>query len=61
MDSIGCYLKTDGAMPAGTYAVSIKVSDYIRGNPTPMSIVPAKFILKILPDNGCNSRYFKKF
>ena len=57
IDSPQCLLLIDGAMTVGTYAVGLKVSDYIAGNPNPMSTVPAKFIVQIMPDTGCNTRF----
>lgn len=57
MDAPACMVLIDGVMFTGTYAVGVKVSDYILGNPTPMSTIPAKYIVQILPDNGCNTRF----
>lgn len=44
-------------MPVGRYALGVKVSDYITGNPNPMSTVPAKFLIDVLPDpTNCLNR-----
>jgi hypothetical protein len=56
MDEPACMVYVDAVMPVGTYAIGVKVTDYIQGNPTPMSIVPAKFIIQILANDACNTR-----
>lgn len=60
MDAPACMVLIDTSVNSGTYAVGVKVSDYIRGNPTPMSTVPAKYIIQISPDTGCNTRYISE-
>ena len=52
-----CMLLIEGVMPLGRYSVGIKVSDYIMGNPNPMSTIPAKFLIDVIPPNSCISRY----
>jgi len=54
-----CYIIIDDVMPVGTYAVGIKISDYISGNPNQMSTIPGKFIINIVPNSKCNNRYQK--
>lgn len=51
-----CMLLIEGVMPLGRYSVGIKVSDYIMGNPNPMSTIPAKFLIDVIPPNSCISR-----
>ena len=54
-----CQILIIGVMPVGRYSVGIKVSDYIKGNPNPMSTVPVKFLIDVIPvyQTACLSRY----
>ena len=54
-----CQILIIGLMPVGRYSVGIKVSDYIKGNPNPMSTVPVKFLIDVLPvyQTTCLSRF----
>jgi hypothetical protein len=54
-----CQILIIGIMPVGRYSVGIKVSDYIKGNPNPMSTVPVKFLIDIIPiyQTACLSRF----
>lgn len=53
-----CQILIDGVMPPGRYSVGIKVSDYIKGDPNPLSTVPVKFLIDVLPGpTNCTYRY----
>ena len=62
MEAPTCWILIEGIMPVGRYALGVKVLDFIKGNPNPLSSVPVKFLIDVIPDpTSCLTRYIQKF
>ena len=56
ISSPACAISIDGGIAIGTYAIGIQVSDYIKGSTDPLSSVPAKFLIQVLPSTSCTQK-----
>ena len=54
LDHVNCMLTIDPVdVPIGSYSFGIQVSDYIGESFSPLSTIPLKFTVQVIPVSSC--------